>query len=188
MLYSLIYQKKRKKRKSGYCLLVSFTKLFLREHIRKHCLLKMLMSRSYRNIMLYKKYKFYKNLDNVPKTFALRLFWYYVYLCNLMRWLWISLSILTKFINRYHPIRSLDNSKFVKVWQFRENFQKIPQIWMPFWLNSILNTSHWSVYYICVQFYEDTSNFTKVTESIDIFRKIRKRRKSQIGHQIPWKS
>ena len=66
----------------------------------------------------------------------------------------------------------LNNSKFSQVTQFRENFQKIQKNWT---LQSILakfNTKGpRSIYYICVQCKDDSSNFTKVRAATDVFNK-----------------
>ena len=44
------------------------------------------------------------------------------------------------------------------------------------------------MYYICVHFQDDSSNFTKVRATTDIFPKIQNPIKFQIGHQFAWKS
>ena len=42
----------------------------------------------------------------------------------------------------------------------------------------------WSIYYICVQFDDDSLNFKKVRAATEIFQKIQNPIKFQIGHQF----
>ena len=66
-----------------------------------------------------------------------------------------------------------DNSKFAQVRQFRANSRKIPhpkKIECPLSVMAKLGTL--SIYYICVEFQDVSSNFGKVRATINSFQKI----------------